>query len=358
MQQVFTKYIIVGAGLSGLTSAYRLYQAGETDFIILESRDRIGGRIFTKNRIDFGAVWFQTHHQQVVGLLEELGIAKFHQYSEGENVLVYSTMAPAHYFRNDPNAAPASRISGSSMAMIEALARSFSEKIKLDTNVTAINVKADGLQVIANDTAYQAEKAIVTIPPRIVTRITFSPDLPATVTEVMKNTHTWMSNAIKIGMTFAKPFWRDKNLSGTMLGQVGPVVELYDHSDHLDEHYALMGFVNETLRDTSAEKRKQRIMDYLSKYLGNEVLNYLTYEEKDWSKDMHTSCETIKSIYMSPQYGHPLFEASYLDGRLFFSGAETAPAYGGYMDGAVLSGNLNAGKLMTPLTPRHPLKGG
>ena len=348
MQSISSKYIIVGAGLSGLTSAYRLHQAGETDFIVLESRDRIGGRIFTQDRIDFGAVWFQTHHQQVIRLLEALGIAQFHQYSEGENVLIYSTMAPAHYFRNDPNTTPASRISGGSTAMIEALARPFPEKIKLETYVTAINAKANGLQVMANDTVYKAEKVIVTIPPRIATRIAFSPGLPGSVTEVMKSTHTWMSNAIKVGMTFAKPFWRDKNLSGTLLGQVGPVVELYDHSDHTDEHYALMGFVNETLRDTSAEKRKKHIMDYLSKYLGHEVEDHLTYEEKDWSKDMHTSCETIKSIYMSPQYGHPLFEASYLDGRLFFSGAETATAYGGYMDGAILSGVLKAEKLLAP----------
>ena len=53
MHKNFSKYIIVGAGLSGLTSAYQLEKAGETDFVILESRDRMGGRIHTNDGIDF-----------------------------------------------------------------------------------------------------------------------------------------------------------------------------------------------------------------------------------------------------------------------------------------------------------------
>ena len=51
MKEITTKYIIVGAGLSGLTSAYMLHKLGETDFIVLESRDRIGGRIHTQHGI-------------------------------------------------------------------------------------------------------------------------------------------------------------------------------------------------------------------------------------------------------------------------------------------------------------------
>jgi len=65
------KYIIVGAGLSGLTSAYFLNKLGETDFLILESRDRVGGRILTKNEIDFGATWFQDYHENVADLLAQ-----------------------------------------------------------------------------------------------------------------------------------------------------------------------------------------------------------------------------------------------------------------------------------------------
>ncbi|MBU2975414.1 flavin monoamine oxidase family protein [Zobellia sp. B3R18] len=346
MKENFSKYIIIGAGLSGLTSAYKLFGKGVSGFRVLESRDRIGGRILTQNGIDFGATWFQTHHEAVIELLNELGIEKYHQYNKGKSVLVYSTMAPEHYFENDPNTPAAYRIKGNSQALIQALAKPVLDKIQTNTNVLSISETEDGVRVETNKGVFYGEKVIVTIPPKIATRISFSPELPVEVGAVMDKTHTWMSNAIKVGLTFKEPFWRNKNFSGMVIGQVGAVTELYDHNDAENSHFALMGFVNEGLRDTSEENRKQRILDYLSKYLGAEVLNYLTYEEKDWSKDRHTSCETIKSIYMSPSYGNPVFTKSYLNGKLWFSGAETSLVHGGYMDGAIISGINAAQKIM------------
>ncbi|SIS41920.1 monoamine oxidase [Zobellia uliginosa] len=346
MKENFSKYIIIGAGLSGLTSAYKLFGQGVSNFTVLESRDRIGGRIVTQDGIDFGATWFQTHHEAVIELLNELGIEKYHQYNKGKSVLVYSTMAPEHYFENDPNTPSAYRIKGNSQALIHALAKPVLDKIQTNTNVLSISETEEGVRVETDRGLFYGEKVIVTIPPKIATRISFSPELPVEVGVVMDKTHTWMSNAIKVGLTFKEPFWRNKNFSGMLIGQVGAVTELYDHNDAENSHFALMGFVNEGLRDTSEANRKQRILDYLSKYLGPEVLEYLTYEEKDWSKDKHTSCETIKSIYMSPSYGNPVFDKSYLNGKLRFSGAETSLVHGGYMDGAIISGINAAQKIM------------
>ncbi len=339
------KYIIVGAGLAGLTCAYELLKRGEKDFLILESRDRVGGRILTRNGIDFGATWFQGHHQHVHRLCRELGIAQFPQYSQGQSILVYSSMAPAHHFENDPSATPASRITDGTSALIKALADQLTDHITLNTKVASVHEVQGKLKVATNQGNYSSDKMVITVPPLIATIIHYEPALPAAVVTAMENTHTWMSNAIKLGMTFRKPFWRDSGLSGMIIGQNGPVTELYDHSNAEDSKYALMGFVNEALRDFSEEDRKRRILDYLSKHLGQEVLEYLSYEVKDWSEDWHTSCESIKSFYMSPQYGDPVFHETYLDNTLIFSGAETSPTYGGYMDGAIHSGMIAASKL-------------
>lgn len=337
------KYIIIGAGLSGLTSAYFLNKQGETSFLVLDSRDRIGGRINTKNGIDFGATWFQTHHQNVLDLIDELNIDKFHQYSKGKSVLVYNSMAPAHYFENDPNAPSAYRVSGGSSAIITSLVSGIKDKIITETTVNEIVETKDGVDIITSTGEYSAEKIIVTIPPSLASELTYSPSLSSATIDAMKNTHTWMSNAIKVGLTFTKPFWRNKELSGTIIGQVGAVTELYDHcnSSSSGKSFSLMGFVNEGLRDVSSKERKEIILNHLKKYLGDEVLDYVSYEEKDWSKDKYTSCEQIKSIYMSPKYGNPIFSDFYLNGKLLFSGAETSPLYGGYMDGAIHSG-INA----------------
>ncbi len=341
-----TKYIIVGAGLSGLTSAYTLHEQSETDFLILESRNRIGGRILTENRIDFGATWFQSHHKNVMNLLDNLHLNKFRQYTTGKSVLVYNTMAPAHYFENDPNAPAAFRIAGGSLAMIDSLKVVHKDKVKTATTVLEINESENGICVVTDKGNFEAQKVIVTVPPRIATRISFSPKLPETLIQTMESTHTWMSNAIKVGMTFETPFWRAKNLSGTLIGQVGAVTELYDHGDINDTAFALMGFVNEGLRDVSPQERQTRILEHLQKYLGPEILNYITYQEKDWSQDKNTSCDTIKSVYMSPRYGDSKFQDFYMNQKVLFSGAETSPVYGGYMDGAIYSGVLAAKKLL------------
>ena len=46
------KVIIVGSGISGISSATHLMKNGCTDFKILEARNRIGGRIIS---IDMGS---------------------------------------------------------------------------------------------------------------------------------------------------------------------------------------------------------------------------------------------------------------------------------------------------------------
>lgn len=50
-------YVIIGAGVSGLAAAQQLRQQGITP-LVLEARDRIGGRVLTRRGrglVDFGA---------------------------------------------------------------------------------------------------------------------------------------------------------------------------------------------------------------------------------------------------------------------------------------------------------------
>lgn len=43
----YSQYLILGAGISGLSAAAHLAQKGATDFRLLEARNRLGGRIIT-----------------------------------------------------------------------------------------------------------------------------------------------------------------------------------------------------------------------------------------------------------------------------------------------------------------------
>lgn len=346
MKSNASKYIIVGAGLSGLTCAYRLLNAGIEDFIILEARSRVGGRIFTKNSVDMGATWFQDQHTQLRALCNELELGHFPQYQDGKSILIYNSMAPAHYFESDTSGAVAKRLTGGSSKLIDILYEKLNQKTHLNTCLTSISNNNLQLELKTNKGIFNAEKVIISLPPKLASNITYPTMLPKQLYTSMQKTHTWMSNAIKVGIKYNTTFWREKGLSGTIIGQIGPVIELYEHNCADNKTFGLMGFVNEALRELSPDERKQTILEYLAKHLGKESLSYVDYFEKDWSEDPYTSCTNIKSVYMSIGYGNPLYESFYLDGRLLFSGTETASQFGGYLEGAVRSGEYAAKMLI------------
>ncbi|MGH2979759.1 MAG: FAD-dependent oxidoreductase, partial [Solirubrobacterales bacterium] len=67
---------IVGAGLSGLSAARRL-RAGARTVIVLEARDRVGGKMRTEpvggHDADLGAHWIGPTQDRVAALARELG---------------------------------------------------------------------------------------------------------------------------------------------------------------------------------------------------------------------------------------------------------------------------------------------
>lgn len=70
-------YIIVGAGLSGLYSAYKLLKENpDLKILILERNSDVGGRIDTQDGLEAGAGRFHEHQPLVMGLIRELGLAR------------------------------------------------------------------------------------------------------------------------------------------------------------------------------------------------------------------------------------------------------------------------------------------
>jgi len=82
---------IVGAGLAGLEAARRLEAAGRS-VLVLEARDRVGGRTLSHTLesghvVDLGAQWIGPGQDRITGLCEELGLRTFPQHCEGTKVL-------------------------------------------------------------------------------------------------------------------------------------------------------------------------------------------------------------------------------------------------------------------------------
>jgi monoamine oxidase len=81
--------VIVGAGFAGLSAAERLVSRG-CSVVVLEGRDRVGGRSLTGEvggiPVDFGATWVARRHTAVLDLARRVGCTTMPQYAEGRNV--------------------------------------------------------------------------------------------------------------------------------------------------------------------------------------------------------------------------------------------------------------------------------
>jgi monoamine oxidase len=83
---------VVGAGYAGLSAALRLHQNGKS-VVVLEARDRVGGRIWTEHLpdgtpVDRGGAWLAPKHEAVFGLARDFGVATYKTWVKGAHLLV------------------------------------------------------------------------------------------------------------------------------------------------------------------------------------------------------------------------------------------------------------------------------
>ena len=83
---------VVGAGYAGLTCARRLRQAGKS-VVVLEARDRIGGRIWTHrladgSPVDRGGGWLGPRHDAIFGLARAVGVSTYKTWVKGAHLLI------------------------------------------------------------------------------------------------------------------------------------------------------------------------------------------------------------------------------------------------------------------------------
>ncbi len=343
-----TDITIIGAGLTGLSLAYYLRDTGMS-INILEARDRIGGRIHTKysthGSIELGATWFATEHRSLRELLMELKVASFEQIIGPLAIYEPLSTSPPQLVKLPPNQPPSFRIKGGTSEIIKKLEANCTATICLNEKVTSIEKIDDLFQVRTPLHTHTSKYVISTLPPHLLANSIDSPlDTDLTFTSIASETHTWMGESIKVGLTYATPFWRDKS-SGTIFSNVGPIPEMYDHSSAEETYFGLMGFLNGAYYSLSKEERLEMILTQLTKYYGEQAKDYQSYEETVWHHEELTSTPYASPILPHQNNGDPIFQKSYANGRLLLAGTETSPAYSGYMEGAIRSARSTADKL-------------
>jgi len=90
MRDVRADVVVIGAGLAGLSAARSLVADG-SEVVVLEARDRVGGRtlnhpIGAEKIVEVGGQWVGPGQDRVLAVIRELGLETFDTYTDGRNL--------------------------------------------------------------------------------------------------------------------------------------------------------------------------------------------------------------------------------------------------------------------------------
>lgn len=347
--------VIIGAGLAGLYAA-RVLRASGMDVVVLEARDRVGGRILTTtDGLDLGPSWFWPHAQPAMGeLVAELGVQAFTQHVDGDVLIERSPVEGVQQFAARDfgldQAPPSMRIVGGTGAVVDALAADLPPTCVIkNARVTTLSLADDHVVVTytdANDAPchLHASHVIAAMPPRLLAHVTCSPAQDVTIIRRWLETPTWMAPHAKFVAHYARAFWRDRGLSGFAHSMIGPLSEIHDATTADDaagaHHAALFGFVGigAAQRAVLGEASLTRAcIAQLVRLFGADAGEPMATYLADWAAEPFTATAADQVASGHPVTSPAAWVSAPWQDRLILAGSETSPSDPGYLAGAVVA---------------------
>ncbi|CAF1060300.1 unnamed protein product [Adineta ricciae] len=335
------RIVIVGAGISGLTCARRLTQLLKKQayqILIVEARDRIGGRTFSipELNLDLGASWIFPDHTAVRTLANELDIDMLEQYESGLS-LIQTNSSNVQPINMGSIHGGVKRLKGGTNSLCTAMVRELTSGkesnviISLNSPVVSIDCTNDGIITVTlrDQHSIIADYVILALPPRLLlSTIRLTPTLPSTVIEKLHKCVTWMASTCKVILIYEHAWWRMRNFSGFAVSR---------HSKAQEWHDASSETCNALFVFCLAGTTKQEVIDDTVRMFGAEAANPSAVHIADWSTEVFTSTSTADGRGSHPHLSSICRQAQW-NGRLWLSSSEVSDADGGFLEGAVRRG--------------------
>lgn len=378
---------IIGAGLSGLYAAFLLEQKGIRDYILLEARDALGGRIASISpaghpapkvaaaaddidRFDLGPTWFWPDFQlQLDRLVRELGLERFEQHEIGDMVVERTLNEPPMRMRGYANSPASMRLLGGMGTLIDALHRRLdSTRVIAGQAVRRLRSTDRHVELDSEDTSgrtatWRVEHVLLAMPPRLIEgTIDFTPVLPQTLAQQWRATATWMAPHAKYLAIYDTPFWREQGLSGAARSTQGPLGEIHDASMP-GGSAALFGFFGvpaRVRRSVPEDVLRSHCRAQLTRLFGPKAATPNAEFVKDWALDPYTA--TAADVDGAGQHAEvpaATIPSGPWSGRLTGIASEWSPQFPGYVAGAIEAASLGLQALpeFAPGSPRTAVSG-
>lgn len=340
--------LIIGGGLSGLYCAYLLSEKRKST-VVLEARERIGGRILSVNHqgffSDLGPSWYwPAIHPKMARLIQTLHLDGYRQFEAGTGRYQSSdgSVRTVRGYATEPHSW---RISGGMKALVTRLSNAIDARaIRCNHPVCQIEKKTTGVLVSVGElervpwARFKADRVILALPPRLAAAsILFVPDLSHELTQAMLRIGTWMAGQAKFCALYKEPFWRQTGLSGEAFSEYGPLGEIHDGSSNLEGPYGLTGFVGiPAVQRNQHRHLTEKILAQLAAIYGKAGDKPSAFFYQDWANERFTATPFDQPpMREHPRYHPPAGKAAIWEDTLRFAGTETATEHGGYLEGAL-----------------------
>jgi L-amino acid dehydrogenase len=161
-----------------------------------------------------------------------------------------------------------------------------------------------------------------------------------------------MGCLMKILISYETPFWREKGLAGMGIGNRSCFELCADSSDPESGKGVLATFIvgdrYKRWRPLNDKDRRLAVLSDLASYFAEEALSPVTYDEADWASDPWAGGGY--SAFMPPGVWTGFGEALAAPvGHIYWAGSEIAERWGGFFEGALLTGEAAAKAILAKL---------